>query len=210
MCLDEKFIYGRTATPPQIPNAPERVRRTQVRIQHRESQRESSKPPAGRRRGRCSRQDGKSLKFAYQTSINALAKGAATSNRRARKRHRIELKSVVASVFFSSDAANPDTYTHFYCDAQMYNTTMTQPESAFFMTSTYPGRCRPRRTSGRAQYRPLVNKEYDDVYKQAERSSIRSSVPQCTSSSTIWLSPTLHPARVRRRSPGRARNLPCT
>ena len=34
----------------------------------------------------------------------------------------IELKSVVASVFFSSDPANPDTYPHFYADLQMYNT----------------------------------------------------------------------------------------
>jgi peptide/nickel transport system substrate-binding protein len=30
------------------------------------------------------------------------------------------LKGVVASVFFSSDVANPDTFSHFYCDIQMY------------------------------------------------------------------------------------------
>jgi hypothetical protein len=29
-------------------------------------------------------------------------------------------------VFFSSDTANPDTYTHFFCDAQVYDTTMPQ------------------------------------------------------------------------------------
>ena len=45
----------------------------------------------------------------------------------------LELKSVVASVYFSSDVANPDTYTKFFSDLQMYNTTMTQPDAGFFM-----------------------------------------------------------------------------
>ena len=40
----------------------------------------------------------------------------------------LELKSVTASVFFSSDVANPDTYSKFWCDIQMYTTTMTQPD----------------------------------------------------------------------------------
>ncbi len=35
---------------------------------------------------------------------------------------------MTASVYFSSDVANPDTYTKFYCDIQMYTTTMTQPD----------------------------------------------------------------------------------
>ena len=29
---------------------------------------------------------------------------------------------MIASVFFSSDVANPDTYPHFYADLQMYTT----------------------------------------------------------------------------------------
>src|SRR3712207_8145976 len=36
----------------------------------------------------------------------------------------LELKSVTATVFFSSDVANPDTYTKFYCDMEMYTTTI--------------------------------------------------------------------------------------
>jgi peptide/nickel transport system substrate-binding protein len=35
---------------------------------------------------------------------------------------------VTASVFFSSDVANPDTYTKFYADMQMYTTTMPQAD----------------------------------------------------------------------------------
>ena len=45
----------------------------------------------------------------------------------------LELKTVTASVFFSSDVANPDTYTKFYCDLQMYTTTMSQPDPQVFM-----------------------------------------------------------------------------
>ena len=32
---------------------------------------------------------------------------------------------MVASVFFSSDPANPDTYPHFATDLQMYTATQT-------------------------------------------------------------------------------------
>src|SRR4029079_11638810 len=45
----------------------------------------------------------------------------------------MEIKSVTASVYFSSDVANPDTYSHFYTDIQMYTTTMTQPDPEQFM-----------------------------------------------------------------------------
>ena len=42
-------------------------------------------------------------------------------------------------MFFSSDVANPDTYPHFYCDLQMYTTTMTQPDPGVFMRQFLSG-----------------------------------------------------------------------
>jgi peptide/nickel transport system substrate-binding protein len=39
----------------------------------------------------------------------------------------VELKSVDAAVFFSSDAGNPDTYGHFYSDIQMYTNGPSTP-----------------------------------------------------------------------------------
>ena len=61
--------------------------------------------------------DGKQLKFVFQTSINApRQKNQAIVKQACQKAGiEIELKSVAASVFFSSDVANPDTYPHFYC-----------------------------------------------------------------------------------------------
>ncbi len=75
------------------------------------------------------------LKFVYQTSINAPRQKTQAIIKQACQKAGIdvELKSVVGSVFFSSDVANPDTYPHFYCDAQMYNTTMPQPDPQIFM-----------------------------------------------------------------------------
>jgi peptide/nickel transport system substrate-binding protein len=79
--------------------------------------------------------DGKKLKFVYQTSINAPRQKNQEIVKQACQKAGIdmELKSVVASVFFSSDMANPDTYAHFSCDLQMYTTTMTQPDPSNFM-----------------------------------------------------------------------------
>jgi peptide/nickel transport system substrate-binding protein len=79
--------------------------------------------------------DGKKLRLVYQTSINAPRQKNQEIVKQACQKAGIdmELKSVVASVFFSSDMANPDTYAHFYSDLQMYTTTMTQPDPSNFM-----------------------------------------------------------------------------
>ena len=79
--------------------------------------------------------NGVKLKVVYQTSINApRQKNQAIVKQACQKAGiDVEIKSVVASVYFSSDVANPDTYTHFYCDIQMYNTTMTEPDPGMFM-----------------------------------------------------------------------------
>src|SRR5204863_3375361 len=79
--------------------------------------------------------DGKKLKMVYQTSINPERQKTQQIIKQSAAKAGIdmELKSVTASVFFSSDAANPDTYSHFYTDIQMYTTTMTQPDPELFM-----------------------------------------------------------------------------
>src|ERR1041384_6633462 len=79
--------------------------------------------------------DGKKLKFVYQTSINTpRQKNQAIVKQACQKAGiDIEVKAVTASVFFSSDVANWDTYPHFGCDLQMYTTTMTQPDPEVFL-----------------------------------------------------------------------------
>src|ERR1700716_4272873 len=134
----EKFIYGRTGTASaNFLNNPERVRSKNTKFEFNIEKANQLLEAAGWKKGAdgVRAKDGKSLKFVYQTSINAPRQKAQAIVKQACQKAgiEIELKSVVASVFFSSDTANPDTYSHFYCDAQMYNTTMPQPDAGFFM-----------------------------------------------------------------------------
>jgi peptide/nickel transport system substrate-binding protein len=110
----------------------------------------SSRPRAGRRarrhprEGRQEAQDGlPDLDQRRRQKTQAIVKQAA-----AKAGIELELKSVVASVFFASDPANWDTYPHFATDLQMYTTTMTHPDPSASWTSSPRGRWRPRRTSG--------------------------------------------------------------
>ncbi len=79
--------------------------------------------------------DGKRLKLVFQTSINAPRQKTQAIVKQACQKAgiEVELKSITASVYFSSDVANPDTYTKFYADMQMFTTNMSEPDPGFFM-----------------------------------------------------------------------------
>ena len=74
--------------------------------------------------------DSKPLKFVFQTSINAPRQKtqAIVKQAAAKAGIEMELKSVVASSFYSSNPANPDTYTHFYADLQLITYLMGPPD----------------------------------------------------------------------------------
>jgi peptide/nickel transport system substrate-binding protein len=115
--------------------------------------------------------DGKKLKLVYQTSINTPRQKNQAIVKQACQRVGIdvELKSVTASVFFSSDVANPDTYTKFYCDIQMYTTTMTQPDPELFMNqfASWEVATKENKWQGRNITR-WTSDEYDKAYKAAQ------------------------------------------
>jgi peptide/nickel transport system substrate-binding protein len=72
-------------------------------------------------------------------------------------------------VFFSSDVANPDTFTKFYADMQMYTTTMTQADPQRFMNQYVSWEVSSRANSW--QGRNIVrwrNEEYDRTFRAAE------------------------------------------
>ncbi|OGL18330.1 MAG: peptide ABC transporter substrate-binding protein, partial [Candidatus Rokubacteria bacterium RIFCSPLOWO2_12_FULL_71_19] len=134
----QEEIYGRQGqTSANFLNAPSRFYSKNTRWEFSVDKANQLLDAAGWKRGAdgIRAKDGKRLKMLYQTSINAprqknqqIVKQAA-----AKTGIDLELKSVVASVFFSSDPANPDTFPHFYADLQMYNTTMTAPDPQYFM-----------------------------------------------------------------------------
>ena len=115
--------------------------------------------------------DGKKLKLVFQTSINTPRQKTQAIIKQACQRAGIELelKSVTASVFFSSDVGNPDTYTKFYCDIQMYTTTMTQPDPELFMNQfvSWEMSTKDNKWQGRNITR-WRSEEYDRAFRAAE------------------------------------------
>lgn len=78
--------------------------------------------------------DGISLHMVYQTSINSLRQRTQDIIKQNWEDigATVELEAIESSVFFSADAGNPDTWTHFYADVQMATVT-TNPFPAPLM-----------------------------------------------------------------------------
>ena len=111
------------------------------------------------------------LKFVYQTSVSgprqkcqAIIKDACT-----KAGIDLELKSVVASVFFGGDFANPDTYQKFWTDMQMFTTTMGAPDPQFFMEQ-FTSSLHSQKANKWASRNLLrwSNKEYDETFAAAQ------------------------------------------
>jgi peptide/nickel transport system substrate-binding protein len=170
----QKFIYGRAGIATGIfLNNPERFRSKNNKFEFSIDKANQILESAGWKKGSSGirEKDGKQLKLTFQTSINAPRQKNQAIIKQACQEVGIdvELKSVVASVFFSSDAANPDTYTHFYCDVEMYQTTMPQADPEFFMNQFTSSEVatKENKWQGRNITR-WQNKEYDDVFRQAQ------------------------------------------
>jgi len=170
----EKFIYGRTGiATANFVNNPEKFRSKNTKYEFNVDKANEILDKAGWKKGAdgIREKDGKKLKFVYQTSINQpRQKNQAIVKQACQKAGiDIEVKAVTASVFFSSDVANPDTYTKFYCDLQMYTTTMTQPDPELFMKQflTEEQATKANKWQGRNITR-WSNKEYDDNFKAGQ------------------------------------------
>jgi peptide/nickel transport system substrate-binding protein len=170
----QEQIYGRGGqTSANFLNAPSRLHSKNTRWEFNVEKANQILDGAGWRRGAdgVRVKDGKRLKFLYQTSINAPRQKtqAIVKQAAAKAGIEIELKSVVASVFFASDPANPDTYPHFYSDLQMYNTTMSAPDPQPFMLQfcSWEAAQKANNWQGRNITR-FRNEEYDRAYRAAE------------------------------------------
>jgi len=134
----QDYIYGRTGiATANFMNNPERYRSKNTKWEFNVDKANQILDAAGWKKGAdgVREKNGKKMKFVYQTSINASRQKEQAIVKQAAQKAGIdlELKSVTASVFFSSDVANPDTYGKFWCDMQMYTTTMTAPDAERFM-----------------------------------------------------------------------------
>jgi peptide/nickel transport system substrate-binding protein len=115
--------------------------------------------------------DGKKLKLTYQTSINGPRQKTQAIVKQACQKAGIdvELKSVVASVFFSSDVANPDTYAKFYADIEMFQIPLSQPDPSQYMRRYHSRYVATKENKWQGQNFPrYVNKDYDAAIDAAE------------------------------------------
>jgi peptide/nickel transport system substrate-binding protein len=170
----QQYIYGRTGVATSnFLNNPSRYRSSNTKFEFNIDKANALLEAAGWKRGSdgIREKGGKKLRFVYQTSINATRQKtqAIVKQAAAKAGIELELKSVTGSVFFSSDVANPDTYGKFYCDVQMYTTTMTQPDPERFMDqyTSWEVSSKANKWQGRniSRYR---NEEYDKAFHAAE------------------------------------------
>ena len=170
----QEQIYGRTGiATANFLNQPERFQSKATKYEFNVDKAGQILEAAGWKKGSdgIRAKDGKKLKVVYQTSINAPRQKtqAIVKQAAAKAGIEMELKSVTASVYFSSDVANPDTYSHFYTDIQMYTTTMTQPDPELFMNqfTSWEVASKDNKWQGRNITR-WRNAEYDKLYRAAE------------------------------------------
>src|SRR6185503_17984717 len=170
----EKFIYGRTGlATANFVNNPDKFRSKNTKFEFAVEKAAEILEKAGWKKGGdgIREKDGKKLKFVYQTSINQPRQKTQAIVKQACQKAGIdiEVKAVTASVFFSSDVANPDTYPHFYTDLQMYTTTMTQPDPELFMNQfcSWEASSKANKWQGRNITR-WRSQEYDDNYKAGQ------------------------------------------
>ena len=170
----QKFIYGRggTATASFV-NEPKQFKSTKLKYEFNIDKANKILDEAGWKKGAdgIREKDGKKLKYVFQTSINAPRQKVQAIIKQACQKAGIELelKSVTASVFFSSDVANPDTYTKLYTDIEMYTTTQPQPDPERFLNqfTSWEVASKENKWLGRNVSR-YTDPEADKAYKAAQ------------------------------------------
>jgi len=170
----QEQIYGRLGqSSANFLNAPSRFHSKNMKWEFNVDKANQVLEAAGWKRGSdgIRAKDGKKLKMVYQTSINAPRQKtqAIVKQAAAKAGIELELKSIVASVYFSSDVANPDTYGKFYTDIQMYTTTMGAPDPQTFMEqfTTWEVSSKDNKWQGRNITR-WRNEEYDKLWRAGE------------------------------------------
>ena len=171
----EKHIYGRTAVATgNFLNNPERFVSKNTTWEFNVDKANRLLDEAGWKRGPdgIRTKDEKRLKFVFQTSINAPRQKTQAIIKQACQRAGvdIELKSVTASVYFSSDVANPDTARKFNADLQMYTTgspSVPDPERFMQQFVSWEVASKDNKWQGINPTR-WRNEEYDKIFRRAQ------------------------------------------
>lgn len=116
--------------------------------------------------------EGIEMQVVFQTSVNPLRQKTQTIVKQNLQEIGIgvELKSIDASIFFSSDPANPDTVERFYADLQMYTTGNTSPDPGTYMkTNTCDTIPQKANNWSGDNYSRYCNPKYDELWQKASQ-----------------------------------------
>jgi peptide/nickel transport system substrate-binding protein len=169
----EKFIYGRTgrATANYV-DYPERFRSKGTTYEFNVDKAAALLEKAGWAKGAdgIRSKDGKKLRLGFQTSINQPRQKTQAIVKQAAQKAGIdmELKTIVSSVYFSSDVGNPDTGGKFYSDLEMH-TSYSGADPEIFMRSfcSWEASGKENKWMGRNSTR-WQSEDYDDTFKAAQ------------------------------------------
>jgi peptide/nickel transport system substrate-binding protein len=169
-----KFIYGRTGEDTaNFVNAPDRFVSKDTHCEFNIEKAIKLLDDAGWKPGAdgVREKNGVKLHAVYQTSINAPRQKTQEIVKQACQKAgiSIEIKALTASVFFSSDEANPDTVAHFTADLQM-STYYLGPDPGVGMRQFLTAEIASK--ANKFQGRNIVrwqSPEYDKLYEQADK-----------------------------------------
>src|SRR5206468_4806239 len=121
--IQEQILGRMGQVTPNFISAPERFRSKSTRWEFSLDKANQMLDAGGWKRGAdgVRARDGKRLKMVFTTGINSSSQKmqAVIKQAAAKAGIEMELKTVAITSFYSSDPANPDTYTHFYSDLQL-------------------------------------------------------------------------------------------
>lgn len=169
-----KHIFGRAGTPTaNFVNLPAQFKSDKLGYEFNIDKANEVLDAAGWAKGSdgIRAKDGVKLKYVFQTSINSPRQKVQALIKQACQKAGIELelKSVAASVYFSTDVANPDTYGKFYADLEMFGRTQTQPDPYFFLSQCVSWEVSQKSNGWQGRnFTRYTDKEADELYLAAK------------------------------------------
>ncbi|HEX5501133.1 MAG TPA: peptide ABC transporter substrate-binding protein [Thermomicrobiales bacterium] len=121
--------------------------------------------------GQYREKNGVQLSVLYQTTVNSVRQKHQQIVKDAFEKAgiKVELKSIDAGVFFSSDAGNPDTAAHFYADLEMFTNSNASPDPWDYFNGWTTGQIAQKENSWDGNnYERWSDKDYDALVTQVK------------------------------------------
>jgi peptide/nickel transport system substrate-binding protein len=115
--------------------------------------------------------NGKRMKVLFQTSKNKLRQDTQAVVKKDLEALgvEVELKEVIADVFFSGDPTNEDTLMHFYADMEMFAQERAGPDDPVVFLQSFDSSQLPQKANkwAKLNYSRYVSKEFDALHEAA-------------------------------------------